>query len=59
MQSENGADMGVLLEMLASRRIRAAVDEVVPVDGGIDLIGRLARQEVAGKAVIEFDREGA
>lgn len=59
MQSENGADVGVLLEMLASRRIRAAIDGVVPVDGGIDLIGRLARQEVAGKVVIEFGREGA
>jgi len=58
MQSENGADMAVLLDMLASGRIRAAIDEVAPVDGAIDLIGRLARQEVAGKAVIEFGHEG-
>jgi len=58
MQSENGADVAVLLDMLASGRIRAAIDEVAPVDGAIDLIGRLARQEVAGKAVIEFGNEG-
>ncbi len=58
MQSENGADMAVLLDMLASGRIRAAIDEVAPVDGAIDLIGRLARQEVTGKAVIEFGHEG-
>ena len=58
MQSENGADVAVLLDMLASGRIRAAIDEVAPVDGAIDLIGRLARQEVAGKAVIEFGHEG-
>ena len=59
MQRENGADLVVLLNMLDSGRIRAAIDEVAPVNGAVDLIGRLARQEISGKAVIEFGSETA
>lgn len=59
MQRENGADIAVLLEKLASGDLRAPIDEIAPLDGAIALIDRLAHQQVSGKAVIEFAREGA
>lgn len=59
MQRENGADVAVVLESLALGRIRAAIDEVAPVDDAHLLIARLERQEVCGKAVIEFASETA
>lgn len=59
MQRESGVDIAELLDMLAAGRIRATVDEVAPLDGAIALIGRLARQEVVGKAVIVFGKEAA
>jgi len=59
MQRENGADIAVLLEKLASGDLRAPIDEIASLDGAIALIDRLAHQRVSGKAVIEFAREGA
>lgn len=59
VQRENGADIAVVLDMLASGRICAAVDAVESIDRAIDLMGRLERQEIAGKAVIEFSSDTA
>lgn len=52
MQRENSDDLAILLDMLAAGTLRAAVDEVAPLDGALALIDRLARQQVSGKAVI-------
>lgn len=49
---ENGPDVAELLALVATGAVRAPIDEVVPLDGALALIDRLARQEVAGKAVI-------
>lgn len=52
VQRETGADVDVVLEHLAEGRITAAVEQVVPLDGAIEAIGRLQRREVSGKIVI-------
>lgn len=57
MQRESGDDLGTLLKMLASGRLRAPIDEVVPVESAADTMGRLARQQTRGKAVIELQAE--
>ncbi|WP_439563635.1 NAD(P)-dependent alcohol dehydrogenase [Microcella sp.] len=57
MQRESGDDLGILLEMLASGSLRAPIDEVVPLERAAEAIGRLARQQTRGKAVIELQAE--
>lgn len=57
MQRESGDDLGILLEMLASGSLRAPIDEVVPLECAAEAIGRLARQQTRGKAVIELQAE--
>lgn len=57
MQRENSDDLATLLGLLAEGRLRAPIEESVPVEHATAVIGRLARQETRGKAVIEFARE--
>lgn len=57
MQRENSADLATLLDMLAQGTLRAAIDDVAPLDGALALIDRLARQQVSGKAVIRVSDE--
>ena len=57
MQRESGDDLAILLEMLASGSLRAAIDEAVPLERAAEAIGRLARQQTRGKAVIELQAE--
>lgn len=59
MQRESGEEVATLLEMLADGRLRAPIDEVVPIERAAEAIDRLARQQTRGKAVIEFSRETA
>ncbi len=59
MQRENGDDLSILLEMLASGSLRAPIDEVVPLERAAEAMGRLARQQTRGKAVIELQAEAA
>ncbi len=59
MQRENGDDIAALLAMLADGRLRAPVDEVVPVERTAEVMQRLADQQIRGKAVIEVARESA
>ncbi len=57
MQRENSDDLAVLLDMLAEGTLRAAIDDVAPLDGALALIDRLAHQRVSGKAVITLSDE--
>lgn len=57
MQRENSDDLAVLLDLIAQGALRAAVDEVAPLDGALAVIDRLAHQRVSGKAVIELSAE--
>ncbi|MFM2353052.1 MAG: hypothetical protein RLZZ608_458, partial [Actinomycetota bacterium] len=54
MQRENSDDLAALLDMLAHGTLRAAIDEVAPLEGALAVIDRLARQQIRGKAVIRF-----
>ena len=54
MQRENGDDLARLLELVASGRLRASVEEVVPVDEAERSIQRLIERRVQGKTVIAF-----
>ena len=54
MQRESGADLAVVLEHLASGRMRSAVSEVAPVADALAAIARLQRREVAGKVVVDL-----
>ena len=51
--------IAALLAMLADGRLRAPVDEVVPVERTAEVMQRLADQQIRGKAVIEVARESA
>ncbi len=57
MQRESGETVASLLGMLASGRLRAPIDEVVPLTRTADAIARLARQLTRGKVVVELARE--
>jgi NADPH:quinone reductase-like Zn-dependent oxidoreductase len=52
VQSENGADVGVLLEQLAEGRLRAPVDTVFPIEDAPEALRLLAARAVAGKLVL-------
>ncbi|WP_224744572.1 zinc-binding dehydrogenase [Chryseoglobus sp. 28M-23] len=52
MQRENGADIGVLLDDLASGRLRAPVDAVLPLEDAPEALRRMAERAVAGKLVL-------
>lgn len=55
---ENGPDVAELLTLIVAGAVRAPIDEVVPLEGALAMIDRLARQEVAGKAVIRMAPRG-
>lgn len=55
MQKESGADLGVVLEHVASGRMRAAAEQVVPFERALEAVDRLARREVQGKIVIALE----
>lgn len=52
MQRENGADLSTLLDLVASGRLRAAVEEVVPFEEAERSIQGLIDRKVRGKTVI-------
>lgn len=57
IQVERASDLQILLDHLAAGRLRAPVDEIVPLDGARTVIEKLQHQRVAGKVVIELRPE--
>jgi NADPH:quinone reductase-like Zn-dependent oxidoreductase len=59
VQAERAADLAILLDHLASGRLRAPIDDIAPMDAAHGVIDRLQQQRTAGKGVIELLSEPA
>ncbi len=57
MQRESGDEVAGLLDLVAERRLRPPVEEVVPVEQAEHSIQRLLDRQVLGKTVISFANE--